>query len=332
MSEILPNEGNTKDAYISLMELLLGTDIDASEPASKYDRELQSSCSFFNEAVSDDSSNASKKVFSVGLNKDYPGKFLEPCPIFYTGGLKEPFRVVFIGLNPHREPPYLSANTTWQYLSNYHCTTSESIMVESNYKRIADTLLKYNEYFDPVFRIHQLLCHKTTYNRWTDIQDIISKEYFLKEINKFPIANIELIPYKSEKYSLNSEKAKKIERDEKYIRYLDFVFNFIDENTNNDSWIIFLGDTPKVKRILYGFKNKKNSICPADVNKEFTQYEHAEKNSNKKGSYNNKFYGFKWGGSPNGKKVFMSPFIYSQRGEIPLKSFSSALHYFFGEI
>ena len=317
-----------KGIYITSMEFLLNTDINPNDPVSKYDAILQDSCAFFNNVVNQE--DHSKNVFSVGINPNYPNKILEPCPVFYTGDLKKPFSVVFVGLNPHREPPYLGIDTTWKFLTDYHSPSGEKIKSDSNYQRIADTLLRYNEYFDPVFRMHQLFNRNQIYNRWSDIKDTDYRNNFLSEIEQYPILNAEMIPYKSETYSLDNKKAKTLESNSCYLNYLKCLFGFIDEHTDNNSWIVIIGNTPKTKALLYAMKDMENAICPSDADEKLSKYLYPVFNelTNK----NNNFYCFRWAGHKSGKKVLLSPFIYSKAGEIPISSIHKVLKNAFGSL
>ena len=81
--------------------------------AYEINENLSKSCAELSDALK-------TSALDVGAKKGY----IEPCPVGYTGSVingKDKFRTIFLGLNPHLEPPRpFHPSTTYSDLANFH--------------------------------------------------------------------------------------------------------------------------------------------------------------------------------------------------------------------
>lgn len=319
-----------RGAYIALMEDLIGL-IEPKDSVKGYDSGLNQSCKCFNCITGNQDDD--NHVFRVGTERDdRTDFFLEPCPALYTGNetifdannVQNKFKIVFIGLNPHRENAYLDNTITWNSLANYHTYTKSNS--KSVYVRIANELLKANEYFDPVFRLHQALLYENrVYENWSAVQNAVQqnksewmykdeKEYFLKEILLKPILNVEMIPYKSIKYELSDSKAKRFRTCiAGYMQYLIDLIELVEKTSEKNAWIVFLGHRKNVINILHDIPN---NVFPSDYDMNENPYE--DKIRPKTAEYT--FNRFWWKGEKGGKRVVILPFL---SGGVAITKFKS---------
>ena len=271
-------ETEKKDIYIQLMEDLIGEIIkpktpilqsaaakaDASENAKKLDDALKRSCDEFVKNLGIDK-------ITVGSSSDDTEGYIEPCPIQYTGNISDGkiFHSVFIGLNPHLEPHRLfPIDTTIADLANFHhpnnifynCPTDRYAPngeekkigeMKNNYWRVFGHMEygeKWNYYYRQVILMHLALMSDNIkikkFTDWNKSDDLTY--FFLEELKKHPILNLEPVPYKSTNFSIKefknifdeNEKKYNTEFAKKYRKYFYDMMHFIDEHSTDDAYII----------------------------------------------------------------------------------------------
>lgn len=336
-----------KDIYLKLMGDLIGKinlDSPICEEGNKndYNYRLQESCEQFNRIMIEEKEK--KKVlsqkekedisFSVGTSAIRPGKILEPCPI-YCPKEEEIYRYVFVGLNPYKDKKFKDEgsnffpqkSTKWIDWVNYNFPTDENTMRKrSIYTHISRNAVGRTKYYDWAFRLHQALFHdKRVFDSWSELvneahaNNMEIDQFFIKEFWEYPILSAEMIPYKSYSYGVTDNSARRFIKEVKgYKDYLVDLLTFIDNHTNEESIIFFLGHRENVANILWSVKDDISLLPSCDSKKEFTsKYKKSIPNVNpKKG--NNYFYFFQYEKDNYMKKVVISPFLHYNGTDIAL--------------
>ena len=213
--------------------------------------------------------------------------YIEPCPIQYTGDISkgQKFHCIFIGLNPHldkerwRNFPSDENNqrATFADLANFHHPHHMFYDGYNSKKYSADGLMKNNywrvmgnmKFFEPknrgdwspyykdAIRLHLALLPDScseVYNKFEDMKKAYdSTKDLLRKLTEFPVANIELLPYKSENISMS--KFNKLLESECYVRYLKDIVTFIKLHTADNAYIIATNSVSKLYE-LYNFLRK----------------------------------------------------------------------------
>ena len=202
-------------------------------------------------------------------------------------GEKFHFRTIIVALNPHEEKPRPINNIkTWGDLAHYHHPyhnaipnyTPEYDTTKNNYWRVfghMETRIKWSPFYKYVFCLHMTLCmdkgNDEKFNTWENV-----KKTYINEINKqrehenktikktittdelseliirdlnqnYPIANLEMIPFKSRAWKIDDKKVNNLfsenndKADDGYIKYLKTMEKFIRDYSSKDTYIILAG-------------------------------------------------------------------------------------------
>ncbi len=178
--------------------------------------------------------------------------YTEPCPIEYTGNIRKgkKFHTVFIGLNPFNEgvrsfphdmkfadlanihhPNDIRHNREIQYYAP--CAESK---FQNNYWRVLGNKegnKSWSPFFQFVIRIYLSLLSDCT--KLDDIKKENLTNYLLDKLAEFPMANAELIPYKSP--TIDMIKYEELLQLENYNKYLIDMMDFIDKYADNEAYI-----------------------------------------------------------------------------------------------
>ena len=269
-------ENWTKDIYLKLLGDLIGeklTDADIYEPILHYENKMKDSRGesinkLLVESCDDLKGILKTSEICVGAQHGY----VEPCPISYTGRVitgNDKFYTVFIGLNPHLETPKeFPPGTTLADLANLHHPDDiiynreeyrkniDNDIFINNYWRVFGNIegkskgRKWSSYYKTVLRVHLALISeykKDNVKIWSifkgDRNDIELTNEILRLLKKFPMANAEFIPYKSQGYNMNNfssifDKKRDSEFVNRYIKYFQDIWGFIDKHSRDDAYII----------------------------------------------------------------------------------------------
>lgn len=337
-----------KDIYIKLMEDLIGR-IDTNAPIyekndNDYNTKLKKSCNQFNEIMLGEEQKSYEKqkrnlTLFVGTNSDSsrPDNILEPCPIYYPNrNNNDKFRYAFIGLNPYKDAKlqkpevnsFPKGETTWLRWLKYNCPEDKKELIkDSIYCHIAYNALGPGKYYDWAFRLHQALFHNVIYDNWKefigDRSEEQMREFFMNEFWDNPILSAEIIPYKSSKYKVTKEVAKKFIDDiDGYKDYIQHLLDFIYKRTNQESIIFFFGHSANVIDILFAAKDfvpfwPQSCKTQKEFKKTYEERVYQKGNSGK----DNIFYFFRSTDKEQGeRKIVIAPFLMSKSGNISLKS------------
>lgn len=321
---------NKRGAYIALMEDLIGEEINPNtfimQNRIVKKETLEPSPSVINKLLGESCEALGGKETKVGEVHGY----IEPCPIAYTGqlGKGDGFKTVFLGLNPHLEPPRLfnlqnnDENTTFADLANFHhpddlynicnnrkaCNVCDKAENCDEYKKAKEkfshkgTLSNeywrvfghmesgnaWSKYYTSVIRLHMALTlakeekNYDIFRTWVllsaEAKELAKNEkylenspkeekldekgkqslalcnFILENLKNNPMANIEIIPYKSTGYSIKhfssilSNPPQKYESEiVRYKNYLSDVFTFIDNYAAKDAYIVFFTNVKEEK-------------------------------------------------------------------------------------
>lgn len=352
----------TKDAYIALMEDLIAPEIEAGTPILQSEKEklnatdnariidnaLKDSCNAFQQA-----DNFGVKDLRVGSAPKNEIGYVEPCPIQYTGILKNDkkiFHCVFVGLNPHLEPwktfPHhlkkgdlIPSRITFADLANFHhpndirfgCSADKygpEGVIRNNYWRVMGNMEEgyngaWSSFYKDVVRIYLALLPSKAREVYETFDKMIQKQnltkYLLEKMADYPIANLELIPYKSK--GINIKKIEKVLNNynndflTRYNKYFFDLMTFVDNYALDDAYIIATvsvkggkGSTPALDA-LYRILKKHvihEDISQETINNEFFVYNKSKKKleqNKKKNSYDlAPMYLFNW----NNRKVILT--------------------------
>ena len=312
---------NQKGAYIALMEDLIGP-IEPSDFVKDYQERLKDSLKFFNGFISN---RTSENEFAAGIVPN-TNRILEPTHLCYAGNLEKKFKIVFIGLNPFKETVFKNQEvnyfpintTTWEQLKEYHCPKNvEEMKKKSVYRHITENAFNGRKYHPCAFRVMQALLNQEqnkTFDYWKDIKKLAKSngnevdDFFITECYKHSVLHAEMIPYKSGKY--NAKDSHILIRDEKYKKFLEHLLLFIEDNTSNDAWIVFMGHQDKVKDILEMTKDLTHILPP-----QFDSFDSYCKVFSAEQPIPVPIYRFKYNGGQdinnqkNNRKVVIMPFI-----------------------
>ena len=235
-----------------LMEILVGEDL-GDKLWDKHDL-MKKDCQKWQRQTKDSMDRSLK----VG-----PEKGFEPAPFYFSGG-KDLAQLAVIGINPGdplKKWKNMDANMTWQNLAEF-CIPTEGIKTDEKksdeemdnaYLRLAKNAVE-SKFYRDVFMIHHALLggNKKTYDKFSEMvnayggRDNIEKE-FIKRLGEYPIFNGELIPYKSQKASIDW---KKMMTDKNYHNYLNRLLDLVIDSTEKNAYIIFYGGRDNVRKLL----------------------------------------------------------------------------------
>ena len=110
---------------------------------------------------------------------------------------------------------------------------------------------KWNPFYKYVFCLHMTLCmldneSKENYYTWKKVKEPYDdpdelSEQILKQLNDFPIANMEMIPFKTHRWSISENKVIKLFEDVSYHKYVDIMKDFIEKYSDENTYIILAG-------------------------------------------------------------------------------------------
>ncbi|SEH38684.1 hypothetical protein [Selenomonas sp. KH1T6] len=243
----------------------------AEDKPKKIDTALKNICAATKEQLK------CKEEMLVGCPDEDDFGYIEPCPIQYTGNLKkgDKFENVFMGLNPfledwRKEPRFFPKNTSFADLANYHHPddirnirngrsadyysgfNNNDDILHNNYWRV----LGHKEgkstspYYQDIITLHLALLRGTSskHIKWTELINLIKRDneknitkYLLQTLQKYPIANIEMIPFKTSHYEFGCFSdllTGSNELSSRYSRYINHVFEFINNHAASDAYIL----------------------------------------------------------------------------------------------
>ena len=330
-----------KDIYIKLMEDITGLKIDpntpilqsqeelkgATEEAKKLDEALKHSRDEFQ-------NNLNIKDLRVGCAPENEVGYVEPCPIQYMGNIKQgkKFHCVFLGLNPHLEPwRSFPVKSTFADLANFHHPDdvhynlpkerySPSGTMKNNYWRVMGNMepeygKAWSDYYTFAIRIHLALLpngSEDIYNKWEDLKSVPNlTNHLLAKLTEFPVANLELVPYKSTNFSI-SKFENLFQEDnndvfaKKYRAYFYDMMDFVNKYATDDAYIIATASTATLD-VLYKVLKRYKKTLFGTKEEHFFVYNKIKKQLDKGGKKPNELapmYLFKWG---NLKIIVTSP-------------------------
>lgn len=245
--------------------------------------------------------------------------YVEPCPVQYTGNTSDGkiFHCIFIGLNPHLEPwRIFPEKTTFADLANYHhpndiqnledgLSPQQRIKYENrfgpqgdiknNYWRVMGNMEPeygepWSDYYKFVSRIHlALLPDKAAefYNNFKEDMQIIPNltEKLLRKFAQYPIANFELVPYKSTDFNIKKfnnifDKNNNERFAIKYRKYFSDIIDFINKHATDNAFIIATasvkGNSPMIDA-LYTILKQHMTYSAGDKEHDFRVFNKTNK-------------------------------------------------------
>ncbi|SEA20405.1 hypothetical protein [Selenomonas ruminantium] len=267
----------TDDIYLKLLDDLMDkhlTESDINAPILRYYNQMNNSCGEDINNRLNVSCNTLKNILNA--NEMYVGEqhgYVEPCPISYTGKIitgSDKFYTVFIGLNPHldllKEFP---EKTTLIDLANLHhpddviydrkeYVEDNKFLYTNNYWRVFGNMegktgwSAWSSYYRTVIRVHLAFIDEykeVRLNTWSALRNDkkfnLSTDKMLDIVRKYPLANVEIIPYKSRNYAMKNfsmlfndswdDEYRNIK--EKYKRYFYDIWKFLDDYATDNAYI-----------------------------------------------------------------------------------------------
>lgn len=242
--------------------------------------------------------------------------YIEPCPIGYTGSVikgNDRFNTIFLGLNPHLEPPRpFDPSTTLADLANFHhphdilhgkdrSRYEKNGVIKNNFFRVLGNMegktgrSAWSPFFKPIIRTHLALLkdnknNQYTYKKWGDVLDLKKTlpeltDHLIDLLKKYPLAHIELIPYKSTNYTMDNFTAlvtpkKPSPITEKYKQYISDVFDFINKYATEDAYIIIptnLTGDDTIENVYEKVVQKQINVLNADCSGEYLFFSRKDK-------------------------------------------------------